>query len=153
MIVGHPTNGAALAKRVEKHIGDFGGVGTKVDALGKKKLTYLIKKQTEGDFFVFNFEGEGTIVKNLVDKLRLEQEDLLRFLILTTKAAKVSKNALRKKNSVVLDKEEGAPAKVTVVTKATQAVVKEAKVATRKTIDEKPTKKVKKAVAGKGKKK
>ena len=122
MIVANPTGGDALLSRVEKLIKENEKSNLKVDRLGRKKLAYPIKRKTEGEYFVINFEANGDFIKPISDKLRLEQEDLLRYLIIRTKVPrtevkKVSKLAVSKEKQDVSAIEKTA--KVTVVTKAT----------------------------------
>lgn len=71
-----------LLGRVEKSIKEVNGLNVKVDRLGKKQLAYAIKKQTDATYFLLNFEAEAEAIKPVWDKLRLEQEDLLRYLLL-----------------------------------------------------------------------
>lgn len=71
-----------LLGRVEKFIKEANGLNVKIDRLGKKQLAYAIKKQTDATYFLLNFEAEAEAIKPVWDKLRLEQEDLLRYLLL-----------------------------------------------------------------------
>jgi small subunit ribosomal protein S6 len=107
----------ALLSRVEKFIKDAEGTDIKVDKLGKKQLAYPIKKQTEGDFTLLNFGVAGSNLKSIYDKLRLEQEDLLRYLLIKTRAIKVlKKKGILPEVKVEEEQPKVAP-KVTVVTK------------------------------------
>ncbi len=107
----------ALLSRVEKFIKDAEGTDIKVDKLGKKQLAYPIKKQTEGDFTLLNFGVAGSNLKSIYDKLRLEQEDLLRYLLIKTRAIKVSKKKGILPEVKVEEKQPKVAPKVTVVTK------------------------------------
>jgi small subunit ribosomal protein S6 len=46
--------------------------------LEKHKFTFLIKKCSEGTYYIINFEGEGEIISKLKPKLKLN-EKILRF--------------------------------------------------------------------------
>ena len=88
--------------------------------MGKKQSEYQIKKQADANYFVLNFDAPGDSVKSFSDKLRLEQEDLLRYLLLRKKDAKISPD--RRIGQKV--EEQSAKPKVTVVTKKTAKVKK-----------------------------
>ncbi|KKQ76340.1 MAG: 30S ribosomal protein S6 [Parcubacteria group bacterium GW2011_GWC1_38_6] len=119
MLVTATEKGDLLVSRVEKSVKEIGN-NLKVDKLGKKPLAYTIKKQTDANYYVLNFKAEGNVVKQLTDKLRLEQEDLLRYLLLKN----VEKKASSKKRKVVEveEKEQKAKPKVTVAVRKVSAV-------------------------------
>lgn len=123
LIVSKINDTDGLLSRVEKMLKDASAVDLKMDKLGKKQLAYPIKKQTEADYAVLTFGAEGTVIGNLTDMLRLEQESLLRYLIIKQKARKASK---RKRVVVEEVKEEKTP-KVTVITKPSSAKATEGK--------------------------
>ncbi len=117
----------ALVSRVEKVLKDIDASDVKLEKLGKKTLAYQIKKQTEANYFVFNFHAQGSTISDLGDMLRLEQEALLRYLITVEKKRKLRKKVKKAEEKVVEKKEESKP-KVTVVTKTSAEVkVKSAK--------------------------
>lgn len=105
-----------LLGRVEKFIKDANGESVKVERLGKKQLAYQIKKQTDATYFVVNFQAEGEAIKPIWDKLRLEQEDLLRYLLIRKEEKKGKKKKKVSQVSEVAQEEKEKP-KVTVVTK------------------------------------
>ncbi len=113
-----------LLGRVEKFIKDANGEGVKVERLGKKQLAYQIKKQTDATYFVLNFQAEGEAVKPIWDKLRLEQEDLLRYLLIRKEEKKGKKKRKVVPSAVELDAASDdkqvsqEKPKVTVVTKS-----------------------------------
>lgn len=87
----------SVFSQIEKIIKDLGSL-TAAEKLGKKQLAYPIAKNFEAEYFVFNFQTEPGNIKNLWEKLRLEQETILRYLIvkkgkLEKKTSKVSKQA------------------------------------------------------------
>lgn len=123
-----------LLSRVEKILKDSSAADVKVEKLGKKTLAYQIKKQAEADYTLMTFNAEGSAISDLTDMLRLEQEALLRYLILVAKAGKLRKKVSKKAERVEEVREEKKP-KVTVVTK-TKVVekVKEKKASTKKKV-------------------
>ncbi len=121
MIVATTAGSESLVSRVEKFVKDAEGVNLKVGKLGKKQLAYPIKKQTEADYFLLEFEAEGTNLKGITDKLRLEQEDLLRYMMLAKKEAKPSKKKGKKVETSQKEEPKRETAKVTVVTKKVEA--------------------------------
>lgn len=136
MVIAKSDLAQAISAKVEKFLKEAEAASVKVENLGKKTLAYAIAKQTEGEYFLYNFEAEGKNLKALSDKLRLEQEGILRHLLI--KVAKVSQAKRHKGNKsatkveVEEKKEEEVKAKptVTVTTRAGSAKVeKEEKVA------------------------
>lgn len=110
-----------LLGRVEKSLKELNGTGIKVDRLGKKALAYPIKKHGDAVYFLVDFEISAEAIKPISDKLRLEQEDLLRYLLLK-KEKVLGKKGKRARSQEARDaqEKEQAPAKkpqVTVVTK------------------------------------
>ena len=122
-----------LLARVEKSLKELAATGIKVDRLGKKALAYSIKKHADAVYFLVDFEIGTEALKPFSDKLRLEQEDLLRYLLL--KKEKVLAKKGKKSRSLEAgqpEAKEQTPAKkpqVTVVTKpAVSAKVEKKKV-------------------------
>ena len=128
----------ATAKKVEKFIEDAKAQNVKVEKLGRKELAYPIKKQKEADYFLFYFDAEGEGIRGIANKIRLEQEAVLRYLVIKAKAKEIAQ-----KQKKVAQQEEGRSAKVTVKTvtspktaakvKKTPAKKKETKVVKAKT--------------------
>ncbi len=77
--------------RVEKSLKDANATAIKISKLGKKNLAYPIAKQNEGEYVLLNFEAGGEVVGVINKKLRLEQEAVLRYLIIKAKPSTVSK--------------------------------------------------------------
>lgn len=75
----------SLFKKVEGLVKGVNATEIVSQKLGKKSLAYPIKRQTEAEYFLFNFEVEGEAVTSISESLRLEQEDVLRYVILKTK--------------------------------------------------------------------
>ena len=128
----------ATAKKIEKFIEDAKAQNVKVEKLGRKELAYPIKKQKEADYFLFYFDAEGDGIKGIANKIRLEQEAVLRYLVIAKKAKELAQKQKR-----TAQQEEERSAKVTVKTvtspksaakvKKTLAKKKETKVVKAKT--------------------
>lgn len=127
MIVATTGGAESLLSRVEKFLKEAEALDLKINKLGKKQLAYPIKKQTEAEYIVLNFEAEGANLKSITDKLRLEQEDLLRYMVVNAKAFKPSRRKGKKVEEAVKVEKKEAP-KVTVVTKKVAKVSKDADV-------------------------
>lgn len=70
----------AEAKKVTEHLTKLGAeIGQIVD-LGKKKLAYAIKKQRHGYYQLVEFSAEGSILREIDNALRLDQ-NVLRHLV------------------------------------------------------------------------
>lgn len=92
MLVVNPTvDIEPVISRVEKSVKDTGAASIKINKLGKKPLSYQIAKQNEGEYILVNFEAPGEAVGAIAKSLRLEQEAILRYLIIKAKASGVSK--------------------------------------------------------------
>ncbi len=125
MIVSKISETEGLLSRVEKTLKDANATDLKIEKLGKKILAYPIKKQTEADYIMLNFEAEGKVISDISDMLRLEQEALLRHILLKKKIRKAPRrrHALKK---VVEEKKVEVP----IVTVVTTKVISEKKVST-----------------------
>jgi small subunit ribosomal protein S6 len=73
-----------IIKKIKDFIVNLGGKIEKEESLGVKKLAYRIKKQTEGDYFLFLIELDSKAVGKLDEKLKRE-ENLLRYLLVRIK--------------------------------------------------------------------
>jgi len=116
--------GDQLLGRVEKLIKAADAKDYKLERLGKKPLAYQIRKQADANFYILNFDVEGTQVGPITEKLRLEQEDLLRYLLLVKKAMKPGQKSKKVEKPELQAKDEEKEAekpKVTVAVKTTSA--------------------------------
>lgn len=116
LIVAKISESDGLVGRVEKALKSASAVDVKVSKLGKKNLAYNIKKQTEAEYTVINFNGEGTVIGEISEMLRLEQDALLRHIIVKQKIRKLRKKVMVREEKVEVKREEKKP-QVTVVTK------------------------------------
>jgi small subunit ribosomal protein S6 len=69
-----------VQERVKSWITDAGGEVTKVDLWGKKKLAYEIRKQTEGQYILFETKMPPSFCAELERNLQL-QESILRYMV------------------------------------------------------------------------
>lgn len=144
-VINPKADAEATAKKIEKFIGDAKAQSVKVEKLGRKELAYPIKNQKEADYFLFYFDAEGEGIKGIGDKIRLEQEAVLRYLVIAKKAREVAQ-----KQKKIAQQEEEKKTKVTVKTvTSSKTVVKVKKTPAKK----KDTKVVKAKTKVKGKKK
>lgn len=130
VIVSKISESDGLLGRVEKVLRDAEAEEIKIEKLGKKQLAYPIKKQTEADYTMLNFDVAGSAIEDLSSMLRLEQEALLRHLLIKQKIRKTPRRKLAPKK-VEQEVKVEAP-KVTVVTKTSAKKVSKAKKITNK---------------------
>ena len=74
----------AVQKKFEDVVTSLGGNVVSVDKLGAKKLAYPINYKTDGNYVVFTFEAEGSVIKEL-DRIAGLTAEVLRRMI-TVKA-------------------------------------------------------------------
>lgn len=119
----------ATAKKIEKFIADSEAESIKAQKLGRKDLAYLIKKQKEADYFLYHFDASGDAIKVIGDKIRLEQEAVLRYLFIKApkafKVSRLSQDAEEGKTKVTV--KTVTPVKTTPKAKKPQTKKKEAK--------------------------
>ncbi len=70
----------AISKKFEEIVASNGGSVVSVDKWGTKKLAYPINYKTEGEYFVMNFEADGSTVKELERISDLSSEVLRRMI-------------------------------------------------------------------------
>jgi len=70
----------ALVERYAGIIGENGGTIQKTDPWGKRVLAYEINKETEGYYTLFEFDGTGSLVKELERRLKID-ESILRHMV------------------------------------------------------------------------
>jgi small subunit ribosomal protein S6 len=69
-----------VQERIKSWINDAGGKVTNVDLWGKKKLAYEIRKQTEGQYVLFETEMPPSFCAELERNLQL-QESIMRYMV------------------------------------------------------------------------
>lgn len=89
----------------------YGGIVTgqkgtlvKVERWGKRRLTYLIKKQARGFYILIDFAGGGAVVDELERNLKIDDK-ILKFMTVL-KADKVDPEALEKEIAEAAGKNE-----------------------------------------------
>ncbi len=70
----------AISKKFEEIVASKGGSVVSVDKWGTKKLAYPVNYKTEGEYFVMNFEADGSTVKELERISDLSSEVLRRMI-------------------------------------------------------------------------
>lgn len=76
---------AAAIEKVQGYITRFGGVVTKVDEWGKKKLAYEIQKSKEAYYYFIQFDGNSDTPNELEKSIRI-MEPVVRYLCVKQEA-------------------------------------------------------------------
>ena len=71
---------AEMIERIKGYITRYNGTAGEVEEWRKKKLAYEIQRQTEGFYYIINFEGDQTTPNGLESELRI-LEPVLRYLV------------------------------------------------------------------------
>ncbi len=69
-----------VVEKVKGWIGETGGSVDKIDIWGRKRLAYIVKKQREGQYILFNVSLEPTATANLDQNLRF-LEPVIRYML------------------------------------------------------------------------
>jgi small subunit ribosomal protein S6 len=69
----------AYVEQIRTQLTTAGATVDKVDKWGKRKLAYRIEKYREGNYVLFQFTGDATVVKELERRLRVS-DMVLKFL-------------------------------------------------------------------------
>ena len=72
---------AKTIDKVKEYVTRFGGTVTEVEEWGKRKLAYLINKEAEGYYVLFEFESTAEFPAELDRKFRIN-EDVIRSMII-----------------------------------------------------------------------
>lgn len=75
-----PAKKKSVSEKIEKFVKEGKGKVTKVNEWGKIDLAYKIKKESSGVFIHYDIEMDGSVAKNMKDKLRLGG-DIIRYLL------------------------------------------------------------------------
>jgi small subunit ribosomal protein S6 len=84
----------------------FNGTVIDIDIVGKRYLSYEIKKQSEGIYYFINFDAPVELPKYLENELRI-QDDVLRYLILKRVEKKARKKIKRNTSDENADSNDG----------------------------------------------
>lgn len=71
---------AEMIERIKGYIVRYNGSVGEIEEWGKKRLAYEIQRQTEGFYYIINFEGDQTTPNGLESELRII-EPVLRYLV------------------------------------------------------------------------
>jgi small subunit ribosomal protein S6 len=74
-----PEEADKLAERISEILTSTGGEVSKVDRWGKRRLTFPIKGQNEGFYFIFNLQGTPSGIAEAKRQITLVP-DALRFM-------------------------------------------------------------------------
>jgi small subunit ribosomal protein S6 len=72
-----------LTGNISQTITEKGGIISRVDTWGKRKLAYPIKHNLEGNYVLFKFQAEPAFNKTLENNLRIAEE-VIRYLLVKT---------------------------------------------------------------------
>ncbi|MDO5775503.1 MAG: 30S ribosomal protein S6 [Eubacteriales bacterium] len=70
----------AALEKVKAYISRYNGTVGEVEEWGKKKLAYDIQHQSEGFYYLINFEGDSETPNGVESELRIF-EPVLRYLV------------------------------------------------------------------------
>ena len=70
-----------ISQSILKFAEDFGATEVKETQLGKKKLAYPIKKTRNGHYVVVNFTMDGKNINTFDAKIRSQNNNIIRYLI------------------------------------------------------------------------
>ena len=71
---------AEAIERIKAYITRYNGVVGETDEWGKKRLAYEINHQTEGYYYLINFEGKPETPNGVESELRI-YEPVIRYLV------------------------------------------------------------------------
>ena len=63
-----------LNAQMESVVSGAGGKTEKIDKMGRRRLAYRVKKQREGFFVLFTFEGNGDTVREFERRLKVTDQ-------------------------------------------------------------------------------
>ena len=72
---------AAVIEQIKGYITKYAGTVTEVEEWPKRRLSYEIRKETEGFYYFIQSEAEPTMPVELEKELRIMMETVLRYLI------------------------------------------------------------------------
>lgn len=86
-----------VREKIKKILGKYDAKITKDDNLGKKKLTYPIKKFYQGYYILHEFELEGARINELNNQLKTTDEIIRHIIIKNPPKAEIRPAIVRKK--------------------------------------------------------
>jgi small subunit ribosomal protein S6 len=115
-----------LLERCRTIIGSQKGVPVKIDLWGKRKLAYVIKKQSRGFYVLADYVGSSAVVSELERNLKIDDK-ILKF-ITVLKAESVDLQEIEKEIAAAASKEAPAVAPVEKIEPAVVAAETQAEV-------------------------
>ncbi len=113
------TDVPGITAQVLDFVKEFGGEEVVETQLGKKKLAYPIKKTRNGHYVVVNFSMEGKKVNGLDAKIRSQNQNIIRYILVNLdeyleraekdRKAQSALNSKRKIPASELEKPSSAP--------------------------------------------
>jgi small subunit ribosomal protein S6 len=89
-----------LTDQMDSVVSGAGGKTEKIDKMGRRRLAYRVKKQREGFYILFTFEGNGDTVREFERRLKVT-DTVIKFLTVRVderaRAAAVAKAAAKQK--------------------------------------------------------
>jgi small subunit ribosomal protein S6 len=89
-----------LNAQMESVVSGAGGKMEKIDKMGRRRLAYRVKKQREGIYILFTFEGTGDTVREFERRLKVT-DTVIKYLTVRVderkKAAAEAKAAAKRK--------------------------------------------------------
>ena len=74
---------AAVIEQIKGYIEKYQGTVTEVEEWGKRRLAYETRKEVEGYYYFIQTEAEPAMAVELEKDLRIMQETVLRYLIVS----------------------------------------------------------------------
>ena len=110
---------SALTDRYCEIIAAYKGVLVKVDRWGKRKLAYLIRKQSKGTYVLLDYAGSSAVVSEMERNFKIDDHVLKYMTIL--KNENVSLQDLEKEATQSKEKAEGSTAETSGAPSETRA--------------------------------
>ena len=89
-----------LTAQMDSVVSGAGGKTEKIDKMGRRRLAYRVKKQREGFYILFTFEGNGDTVREFERRLKVT-DTVIKFLTVRVderaRAAAEAKAAAKRK--------------------------------------------------------
>ncbi len=86
-----------ILDRFESSVKNHGGEITLKDPWGTKKLAYEIQKQTTGDYYLYRFKGDNTLVQEADRDYRLDDRVLRHLIVIDEEWDERNRVALAKR--------------------------------------------------------
>ncbi len=101
------TDTGAVLERFEKTVGQHGGEITLKEDWGTRKLAYEIQKQSNGDYTLYRFTADNSLVDEADRDFRLDDK-VLRYLIVVDEEWEERNRAALAKKAAYREREEAS---------------------------------------------